>query len=523
MNTDLLSVVEWARAQFALTAIYHWLFVPLTLGLSVLCAIMETCYYRTGDPFWKRTTKFWMRLFGVNFAIGVATGLILEFEFGTNWSNYSHFVGDIFGAPLAIEGIMAFFLETTFVAVMFFGWNKVSRGFHLTATWLTAVGANLSALWILVANAWMQSPVGMTFNPETAHNEMTSFSEVLFSPMAVEKFLHTVTSSFVLAALFVAGVSAWYLLRRRERRMALRSMFVASVFGLFFSLVTALTGDSSGAVIAERQPMKLAAMEALYDGSEGAPLVVAGIFAPAGERTGDRTAFRFKIEIPKLLSIMSFRDADAYVAGINDLLYGNAEHGILSAEEKMERGRKAIGELARYRTARAEGDRETMAEVTALFDPSTAEGRVFLSEYFAWFGYGYLTSPAQLVPNVPLLFFSFRVMVGLGILFIALFALTGWWLYRGTLERRRWLLRLLLWSIPLAYLASQAGWVVAEVGRQPWTIQNLLPTVASVSRIESGAVAVTFFLFLAIFTALLAAEVTILVKQIKKGPEGEEI
>ena len=255
MTTDILQTVDWSRAQFAMTAIYHWLFVPLTLGLSFLIAIMETVWYRTGDEFWRRTTKFWMRLFGINFAIGVATGLILEFEFGTNWSNYSHFVGDIFGAPLAIEGIMAFFLESTFIAVMFFGWNKVSRGFHLTATWLTAVGANLSALWILVANAWMQDPVGCTFNLQTVRNEMTSFWDVLLSPTAINKFFHTVTSSFVLAALFVVGVSAWYLLRDRERRMASKSIAIASVFGFVFAVVAALTGDKSGAVIARVQPI----------------------------------------------------------------------------------------------------------------------------------------------------------------------------------------------------------------------------------------------------------------------------
>ena len=354
--SDILQTVDWSRAQFALTAIYHWLFVPLTLGLGVLIALMETIYYRTGDAFWKRTTRFWMRLFGINFAIGVATGLILEFEFGTNWSNYSHFVGDIFGAPLAIEGIMAFFLESTFIAVMFFGWEKVSRGFHLTATWLTAIGANLSAWWILVANSWMQYPVGCTFNPESVRNEMTSFWEVAFSPVAVNKFSHTVTSSFTLAALFVVGVSAWYLLKRRERRLATRSIAIASLFGLAAALVTAFTGDRSGAIVARVQPMKLAAMEALYDGEQGAPLTAVGILRPTQGRTSADEAFYFRIDIPKLLSIMSFRDAEAYVAGINDLLDGNAEQGILPATEKIARGRVAIEELTRYRAARESGD-----------------------------------------------------------------------------------------------------------------------------------------------------------------------
>lgn len=521
MLSDYMQTVDWSRAQFALTAIYHWLFVPLTLGLGFLVAIMETRYYRTKDPFWKRTTKFWMRLFGINFAIGVATGLILEFEFGTNWSNYSHFVGDIFGAPLAIEGIMAFFLEATFIAVMFFGWDKVSRGFHLTATWLTAIGANLSALWILVANAWVQHPIGCTFNVETVRNEMTSFWEVLFSPVAINKFFHTVTSSFVLSALFVIGISAWYLLRHREQKMASKSIALASVFGLVFALLTAMTGDRSGAVIARVQPMKLAAMEALYDGSEGAPLTAVGILRPQAEESDSEEAFYFKIDIPKLLSIMSFRDADAYVAGINDLVDGNAEHGVMSAHEKIARGRVAVEELARYRAAREADDTAAIEEITAKFDPSTPQGKSFLSEYFAYFGYGYLDSAQQIVPNVPLLFYSFRVMVGLGLLFILLLIAAGWFNLRGTLESKRWLLRTLIAAVPLAYLASQAGWIVTEVGRQPWAIQDLLPVQVAASKIGSGSVATTFFIFLALFTALLVAELGILFKQIKIGPKNE--
>ena len=385
MLSDYLQTVDWSRAQFAMTAIYHWLFVPLTLGLGFIIAIMETLYVRTGDEFWKRTTKFWMRLFGINFAIGVATGLILEFEFGTNWSNYSHFVGDIFGAPLAIEGILAFFLESTFIAVMFFGWRKVSRGFHLTATWLTAFGANLSAWWILVANSWMQYPVGCDFNLETVRNEMTSFSAVALSPVAVNKFFHTVTSSFVLAALFVVGVSAWYLLRRREQLMARRGIAIASAFGFVFALVTAFTGDRSGAIVARVQPMKLAAMEALYNGEEGAPLTVVGLLRPEGQRTCDDDAFYFKIGIPKLLSLMSFRSANAFVPGINDLVYGNEERGILSTAEKMSRGRHAIDQLGRYHEAREKGDEAAMHEVERLFDASTPEGAAFLRDYYAYY------------------------------------------------------------------------------------------------------------------------------------------
>ena len=521
MLSDYLSTVDWSRAQFAMTAIYHWLFVPLTLGLGFLIAIMETLYVRTKDPFWLRTTKFWMRLFGINFAIGVATGIILEFEFGTNWSNYSNFVGDIFGAPLAIEGIMAFFLESTFVAVMFFGWDKVSRGFHLSATWLTAIGANLSALWILVANSWMQYPVGCSFNIATVRNEMDSFWDVLFSPVAINKFSHTVTSSFLLAAIFVMGVSAWYLLRGRHRRMARSSIALASVFGLVFALVAAFSGDRSGAIVARVQPMKLAAMEALYDGEEGAPLTVVGLLRPEGQRTCDDDAFYFKIGIPKLLSLMSFRSADAFVPGINDLVYGNEEYGVMPASEKIERGRVAVEELGRYRTAREKGDTAAITEIEAKFDRSTPQGAEFLREHFAYFGYGYLSSPEQIVPDVPLLFYSFRVMVGAGCFFILLLGLVWWLNRRDRLAGKRWLLRVMILSIPLAYLASQAGWVVAEVGRQPWAIQDLMPVGVAASKIPSGSVSVTFFLFLALFTALLAAELSIMFRQIKTGPKDD--
>jgi cytochrome d ubiquinol oxidase subunit I len=310
-NIDF-TLVDWSRAQFALTAIYHWLFVPLTLGLSFIIAIMETIYVRTGSEEWKRLTRFWMTLFGINFAIGVATGIILEFEFGTNWSNYSWFVGDIFGAPLAVEGILAFFLESTFVAVMFFGWNKVSRKFHLTSTWLVAIGANLSALWILVANAWMQNPVGMAFNPETARNEMVSFWAVLFNQVAVEKFLHTISSGFLLASMFVLGISSWFLIRKREELFARRSILIAGIFGLLSSLMVAYTGDSSARTLSKVQPVKFAAMEALYQGKSNAGLIAIGFLKDADTKTGEKInkELAFKIEIPGLLSVLTSGDKD---------------------------------------------------------------------------------------------------------------------------------------------------------------------------------------------------------------------
>jgi cytochrome d ubiquinol oxidase subunit I len=517
-SVDLLNVVDWSRAQFAMTAIYHWLFVPLTLGLGPLCAIMETIYVRTGDESWKRATRFWMRLFGINFAAGVATGLILEFEFGTNWSNYSHFVGDIFGAPLAIEGIVAFFMEATFLAVMFFGWNRVSKRFHLASTWLVAIGANLSALWILVANAWMQNPVGTVFNPATARNEMTSFWEVLFSPTAMNKFSHTVTSGFMLGAIVVIGVSAWYLLRNREKVMALRSIRVASIFGAVAIVLLLVTGHTSGRNVAKTQPMKLAAMEGLYEGSTRAEFSVIGLLKPEAGRMSGEEAYRFNLAVPGLLSWMSFGDVNAWVPGINDIVKGNPEHGMLSVAEKIERGKLAIGELAAYQKAMQAGDDAALEAQAARFNPETSEGRAFIDEYFRYFGYGYLSAPQDVVPDVPLVYYSFRVMVFLGCLFFALFAVTLWLSWRKTIEKYRWLHRVMVWMIPLAYLSTICGWVVTEMGRQPWAIQDLMPTVAAVSRVPSTSVMVTFYLFLALFTALLIADLKILTRQIKIGP-----
>ena len=505
-NVDL-SLVDWSRAQFALTAAYHWVFVPLTLGLSVMLAIMETIYVRTGNPEWKRITKFWMTLFGINFAIGVATGLILEFEFGTNWSNYSWFVGDIFGAPLAIEGILAFFMETTFIAIMFFGWNKISKRAHLTSTWLVALGANFSALWILVANAWMQYPAGMHFNPDTARNEMLDFWAVLFSPVAINKFLHTVTSGFVLAAMFVTGVSAWFLIKKRETVFVRRSMTVAAVFGLATSVLVIVTGHCSARVMAEYQPMKFAATEALHNGTTNAEFTVFGIPSQTEETS-------MKVEIPGLLSWMTYYSSDAYVAGINDLLAGDAAQGIIPAAEKIERGKVARQMLKDYKDAKKNNNEAVTDSLRARFDDP-----VFQKEYFKYFGYGFLNNPKDLVPNVPLTFWSFRVMVGLGFYFVLLFIIVLWLVYRDRLSDRRWLLWVLLLSVPLPYLAGQAGWVVTEVGRQPWAIQDYLPTAAAVSQIDAGAVQTTFWLFAAIFTTLLIAELSIMVRQIKKGPK----
>ncbi|WP_085536996.1 cytochrome ubiquinol oxidase subunit I [Massilibacteroides vaginae] len=510
------SLIDWSRAQFALTAMYHWLFVPLTLGLGVIQAIMESIYYKTGDPFWKDTAKFWMKIFGINFAIGIATGLIMEFQFGTNWSNYSWFVGDIFGAPLAIEGILAFFMEATFIAIMFFGWNKVSKRFHLTATWLTIIGATLSALWILIANAWMQFPAGMQFNPDTVRNEMNDFWAVALSPVAINKFFHTVVSSWIVGSAFVVGISAWFLLKKRESRFALGSIKIAATFGLIATLLTAWTGDGSAYQVAQKQPMKLAAMEGLYEGGNGVGLVAVGILNPAKQAYNDGVnPFLFNIQLPKMLSLFAERDLNGYVPGIINLIDGgytkNDGTVAISAEEKIKRGQIAIKALADYKRAKKDKD-----EVAAQ------QYRTTLEANFEYFGYGYVRDKADLIPPLGLTFYSFRVMVLLGGFFILLFALAVFMERKKKMEKAVWLQWVLLCSIPLAYIASQAGWIVAEVGRQPWAIQDILPVSASVSKLSVGSVQATFFLFLILFTVLLVAEIGIMIKAIKKGPEFEK-
>ncbi len=503
-----ISLVDWSRAQFALTAIYHWIFVPLTLGLSFIVAIMHSMYVKTGKKEWKQTTKFWMKLFGINFAIGVATGIILEFEFGANWSNYSWFVGDIFGAPLAIEGIMAFFLESTFIAVMFFGWDRVSKKFHMISSWLVAVGSNLSALWILVANAWMQNPVGMKFNPDTTRNEMENFWEILLSPTAVHKFLHTLSSAYVLAAVFVVGISAWYLLKNRHILFAKRSILVAATFGLMGSLFVAMTGDGTSYDIAQTQPMKLAAMEGLYEGEKEAGLVAVGMLNPDKEIGDDQDAYVFSVKIPGALSYLGFRDFDAFVPGINDLVNGNEEQGIISVDEKIKIGKVAIEALAEYKNYKKTDNIEAANIALKRFE-----------ENYHYMGFGYLKSKEEAVPPVGLTFYSFHIMVAIGFYFILMFMVILYFAVKDKLANKRLLLRIALWSIPLSYIASELGWIVAEVGRQPWTIQNILPVGISTSHLSTTSVQITFWMFATLFTVLLIAELGIMFKQIKVGPK----
>lgn len=504
-----LSSVDWSRAQFALTAIYHFLFVPLTLGLSFIIAIMESIYLKTGDDHWKKITQFWMSLFAINFAIGVATGLIMEFEFGTNWANYSWFVGDIFGAPLAVEGILAFFMESTFFAVMFFGWNKVSPKFHLLSTWLVAIGSNLSAFWILVANGWMQYPVGMYFNPATARNEMSNFFDVALSPVAVIKFLHTVASGYVIGALFVIGISAWFLLKKKELLFAKRSMVVGATFGLITSLFLAFSGDESAYQVTQHQPAKLAAMEGLYKGESRAGLIAFGILNPNKKIGDNEPEFLGDIEIPYMLSLLGHRDVNAFVAGLDDLVYGNPAHNIPSANERIANGKIALQALSDFRNAKKMGDEAKMKENEAI-----------LQTHMKDFGYGYFEKPEQIVPPIALSFYSFHIMVSLGMWFIALFALTLFFTLKREIVRYPLLLKSALWSIPLGYIAAEAGWIVAEVGRQPWAIQDLMPTHIAATHLGSGNVALSFTLFAILFTVLLIAEIKIMLRQIAKGFEG---
>lgn len=510
------SLIDWSRGQFALTAMYHWLFVPLTLGLGIIMAIMETMYVRTGNEQWKKTAKFWMNIFGINFAIGVATGIILEFQFGTNWSNYSWFVGDIFGAPLAIEATLAFFMEATFISIMFFGWARVGKKMHLASTWLTILGATLSALWILIANAWMQYPVGMEFNPDTTRNEMINFWQVALSPVALNKFCHTVLSGWVLGGVFVIGIASWYMIKKRNVDFARQSMKVGAIFGLVSSILILVTGHGSAYEVAQKQPMKLAVMEGLYNGGNGEGLIAIAIpnFEKVSYQEGVEP-FIYDIKIPKMLSLLGYNTLDAYVPGINDIIDGGYPlpdgSVALSFAEKQAKGKTAIKALADYKTAKQNND-----------ETGAAKYKEILRENYAYFGYGYLDTPDQLVPNIPMVFWAFHIMVYLGGFFILLFIVVLFFIYRKSIENKKWLLWVAVWSIPLGYVASQAGWIVAEVGRQPWAIQDVLPLQAAASAISVNSVKTTFFIFLVLFTALLIAEIRIMVRQIKKGPEASD-
>ncbi|TPN80702.1 cytochrome bd-I ubiquinol oxidase subunit CydA [Mesorhizobium sp. CU2] len=498
-------LVDLSRLQFALTALYHFLFVPLTLGLSILIAMMETVYVMTRRTIWRDMTKFWGVLFGINFALGVATGITMEFQFGMNWAYYSHYVGDVFGAPLAIEGLMAFFLEATFVGLFFFGWDRLSPRAHMIVTWLMALGTNFSALWILIANGWMQNPVGSAFNPETMRMEVTDFMSVIFNPVAQAKFVHTVSAGYVCAATFVLGVSAWYLLRGRHVELAKRSFVIASAFGVASALSVIVLGDESGYALTDNQKMKLAAIEAMWE-TEPAPASFTAFGIPS---QSDRQT-HFAIHIPWVMGIIGTRSFDKQIAGIDAL--------VAHAEARIRTGIVAYDALEKIKADR----NDTAAR--AVFDASSRDlGYALLLKR-------YLPDPRQAseqqikdaawstVPYVPLLFFGFRLMVACGFALLALFAVSLWHTTRET-EAPRWLFRAALIAMPLPWIAIEVGWFVAEFGRQPWIIDGVLPTFLATSELGVGDLLLTIAGFTLVYGVLAVIEVRLMLAAIRKGPE----
>ena len=507
-----LDVVGLSRLQFAMTALYHFLFVPLTIGLAVLLAIMETVYVMTGRTVWRQMTKFWGVLFGINFALGVSTGIVMEFQFGMNWSYYSHYVGDIFGAPLAIEGLMAFFLEATFVGMFFFGWERMSKVAHCVVTWLVAIGTNLSALWILIANGWMQNPVGAKLNPQTLRMEVDSFYDVLLNPVAQAKFVHTVSAGYTVAAIFVLGVSAWYLLKGRHTELAKRSMTVAASFGLAASLSVVVLGDESGYATSEHQKMKMAAIEAMWD-TEPAPASFTAIGFPDQEARKTHYA----VHIPWVMGLIGTRSLTTEIPGINQL--------VQQADRNIREGIQAYDALQQIRAARSA-------------DAIPMQARLAFELHGHRLGYAlllkaYVDDPRQAteeqiakaawdtVPQVAPLYWSFRVMVGLGLFFIVLTAAFFWLSARRRLDAHPGLLKLAVWSIPLPWIAAECGWVVAEMGRQPWAVEGVLPTAMAVSELGAGTVLFTLLGFVAIYTVLIVVEMKLMLKAIRKGPAAE--
>ncbi|MCG7635916.1 MULTISPECIES: cytochrome ubiquinol oxidase subunit I [unclassified Alteromonas] len=499
------TLIELSRWQFALTAMFHFIFVPLTLGLSFLLAIMESVYVMTGKEIYKQMTQFWGKLFGINFAIGVATGLTMEFQFGMNWSYYSHYVGDIFGAPLAIEGLMAFFLESTFVGLFFFGWDKMSKVKHLMATWLVAIGSNFSALWILIANGWMQYPVGAEFNFEAMRMEMTSFAEVIFNPVAQVKFVHTVSAGYVTGAMFVLAISSYYLLNHKHIAFARRSFAIAASFGLASTLSVIVLGDESGYELGDVQKVKLAAVEAEYETHPApAPFTVFGIPNDEKQET------EYALQIPWAMGIIATRSLTEEVKGIKDLKEENRER-ILS-------GIKAYEVLDDVRNGTA------TAEQRAAFDANKDSlGYAMLLEPFT----ENVSNPSDAalqqavdysIPPVAPLFWCFRLMVAAGFIMLALFVCAFYYSTKHKITKPRWLLKSALYGLPLPWIACEAGWFVAEYGRQPWSIAEVLPVHTSVSNLAVSDVVITLVAYSAFYTGMFIIGFYLMKKFAKKGP-----
>jgi cytochrome d ubiquinol oxidase subunit I len=501
-----MDIVDLSRLQFAVTALYHFLFVPLTLGLSILLGIMETVYVMTGRVIWRDITKFWGTLFGINFAMGVATGITMEFQFGTNWAYYSHYVGDVFGAPLAIEGLMAFFLEATFVGLFFFGWNKMGKVPHLFVTWALAIATNLSALWILIANGWMQFPAGARFNADTMRMEVSDFMQVLFNPVAQAKFVHTVSAGYVVGAIFVMSISAYYLLRKRHLALAKCSMTVAASFGLASALSVVVLGDESGYTAGLNQKMKIAAIEAMWN-TEPAP----ASFTVFGVPDLETHTTKYEVKVPWVLGLIATRSADTTVPGINNL-----------------------AELARHRIQNGMIAYDTLSKLKK--DRGNVALRKKLDAHVSDLGYALLlkrfrpdvqnATPEQVdaaalstIPNVPVLFWSFRFMVGIGFFLIGLFAAAFWLSGKRKLDTYPLFLKIAFWSLPLPWLAAELGWIVAEYGRQPWVIEGVLPTALGVSSTAAGNVLFSLLGFVLFYSTLLVADIYLLIKYIRLGPD----
>ncbi|WP_339066082.1 cytochrome ubiquinol oxidase subunit I [Teredinibacter turnerae] len=500
------TLVELSRWQFAITAMYHFIFVPLTLGMTFLLAIMESVYVMTGKPIYREMTKFWGKLFGINFAIGVATGITMEFQFGMNWSYYSHYVGDIFGAPLAIEGLMAFFLESTFIGLFFFGWDRLSKVKHLAVTWCVALGSNFSALWILIANGWMQNPEGSVFNPETMRMEMASFADLIFNPVAQVKFVHTVSAGYVTGAMFVLAISSYYLLRKQHVAFARRSFAIAASFGFASAVSVIVLGDESGYELGDVQKTKLAAVEAEWDTHE--PPAAFTLFGIPNEETQHTD---YAIKIPYVMGLIATRSFDEPVQGLKDL---KEEH-----RERILSGADANRLLQKMKT---EG--LTTQEEIVFAQKSSDLGYGLLLEPFA----DDITQPSSeavdkaveySVPPVAPMFFAFRIMVAAGFIMLLVFGLAFWFSARHAIDKPRWLLKLAFFSLPLPWVASEAGWFVAEYGRQPWAIAEILPVHTAVSNLAVSDVVISLAMITVFYTAMFIAGFYLMLKFARKGPQ----
>jgi cytochrome d ubiquinol oxidase subunit I len=499
-------LVDVSRLQFAITAMYHFLFVPLTLGLSFMLVIMESVYVMTGRQVYQDMTRFWGKLFGINFALGVTTGITMEFQFGTNWAYYSHYVGDIFGTPLAIEGLMAFFLESTFVGLFFFGWDRLSKVQHLVVTFLVALGSNLSALWILIANGWMQNPVGAHFNYHTMRMEMTSLTDLLFNPVAQVKFVHTVSAGYVTASMFVLGVSAYYLLLGRDKPFALRSIAIAAAFGLASVLSVIVLGDESGYTTGEVQRAKLATIEAEWK-TEPPPAAITAVGFP-NEATQHTD---YAIKIPWVLGLIATRSTDEKITGIEELRTENEARirdGILAyaALEKMRAGDNSDAVKAQFEKSKDDLGYALLLKKYAPKVTDATDEQIKMAAH-------------DTIPKVAPMFWTFRIMVFLAFLILFIFIASFYYVAKRTIAEKRWLLKLALYSIPLPWIAAEMGWFVAEYGRQPWTISGILPTYLSTSNLTPGDVYFSLAGFVGFYTLLLVAELYLMFKYARLGPQ----